>query len=1201
MARMPETLRNLISGDGSFSDRLIDWIDDLVDPHKSSKNPFKRAFIFEPLEERVVLNAAPTFVDLPEEITIVVGESYHLALNGEDADDDDLTFSTSSDLATVLTGNESGRMRIVQRDEDGNIIKDFGYITFEFFDGDVSTVTERIKELIREGFYEDLTFHRIIDGFMIQGGDPDGDGTGGTGEKFNDVFNELLRHNRNGMFSMANSGYQKDAQGNYILDENGDPLGTNDSQFFITDSVTKWLDDAHSIFAFLTSGYDVLEEVSKVETTPSDGNPANRPLFDVIMEEVEVFNDTKNGTLRIQTDASMANTTQIVKVMVDDGNGNLVEREIRVNVVPTIEDLQFEETEIFELRAGESIIVDFPALANIPSSQIEYYVSGDVDSHEGMKYEITEDNRLKITADKSVSGIQKSWINFYSALDNWIYNVDSQGEAIVSWMEQWVVVLPAAPEVTWTDGDNGEEGDGITSNNNKDDDTSLTFTVEGIVPGATVKLYANGVEVPFKIVDETCYDSDGNVVANNSQEIARRVMVIRTAGSAENKLNDGTFNFTVKQFHYQIQLGTTLESELSTPIRIVIATVAPQFISPPEGFLYDATPGEELVIEVKTNKDDSEDITITFEGDVPEGMQYNAEDRTITWTPDANIENGDYTFTLKLTDGAGNTRTTTATVAVQSGPKFDVVGNLEADEETTVILELTPSAPVEGEDAIEGDLHYEIESSTLPEGADVSLTAGDDGQSALFRWATLETDGPGVYTVTFKVTDEDGNVRRKMIQLTVKETNTSPYFDAEDFEEEYHVKEHEQLVINVKARDDDVPKNAMTYQIVGESSILEGLAIDAATGKLTWTPGEQYGGQTYTITVEATDEAGATAEYSIRIVIEETDDPPVFTEMDTISVFDDIGDLVWDMEAVDPDIPTKDVRYSLVGDVPEGMTINALTGEIKWTIPAGYAGSENQYTSLKVEVKATEISETNETDENGNVILAEGLSSSYIVTLDIFSREYENHMEQIAGSYSQRVRPAELPVPGLPRTIADPLQFRDVPGSSAFFNMQRANAAVESPSLDPNENTMFRDRFDTVSFGDDILGSAENTSGTKAKPKAPAENELQPTPENEQVNHRSRKPIPSGAILRGMESGLSRLNTPLLDALNNVDVGQTVSEIRDAGQTIHTYYSNTVSTENSSHDAAMRDWNAAGTTGHSQSSASGNVDREQFRRSLRLE
>ena len=117
-----------------------------------------------------------------------------------------------------------------------------------------------------EPLYDDILFHRIIEGFMIQGGDPTETGRGGPGYTFADEFHDDLRHDDEGILSMANSG-----------------PNTNGSQFFITLGAQPHLDDRHAVFGKVTDGMDVVREIGDVQT---DGN--DRPVEEVLLESVTV-------------------------------------------------------------------------------------------------------------------------------------------------------------------------------------------------------------------------------------------------------------------------------------------------------------------------------------------------------------------------------------------------------------------------------------------------------------------------------------------------------------------------------------------------------------------------------------------------------------------------------------------------------------------------------------------------------------------------------------------------------------------------------------------------------------------------------------------------------------------------------------------------------------------------------------------------
>jgi cyclophilin family peptidyl-prolyl cis-trans isomerase len=140
-----------------------------------------------------------------------------------------------------------------------------GPITIELFDADAPKTVQNFKDLAAKGFYDGLIFHRVIKDFMIQGGCPDGTGTGGPGYQFEDEFNDhkIVR----GALAMANAGPD-----------------TNGSQFFlVTTPAASWLDGKHTVFGQITEGIDVLD---KIEGKPTDGR--DKPTEDVTIDSLVI-------------------------------------------------------------------------------------------------------------------------------------------------------------------------------------------------------------------------------------------------------------------------------------------------------------------------------------------------------------------------------------------------------------------------------------------------------------------------------------------------------------------------------------------------------------------------------------------------------------------------------------------------------------------------------------------------------------------------------------------------------------------------------------------------------------------------------------------------------------------------------------------------------------------------------------------------
>jgi peptidyl-prolyl cis-trans isomerase B (cyclophilin B) len=140
-----------------------------------------------------------------------------------------------------------------------------GPVEIEFFDADAPKTVENFRKLSADGFYDGLTFHRVIPEFMIQGGDPEGTGSGGPGYQFEDEINphKIVR----GALAMANAG-----------------PNTNGSQFFlVTVAEAPWLDGKHTVFGEVTAGMDAIDAI---EALPTDGR--DRPTEPAVIERVEL-------------------------------------------------------------------------------------------------------------------------------------------------------------------------------------------------------------------------------------------------------------------------------------------------------------------------------------------------------------------------------------------------------------------------------------------------------------------------------------------------------------------------------------------------------------------------------------------------------------------------------------------------------------------------------------------------------------------------------------------------------------------------------------------------------------------------------------------------------------------------------------------------------------------------------------------------
>jgi cyclophilin family peptidyl-prolyl cis-trans isomerase len=144
------------------------------------------------------------------------------------------------------------------KDYHANLVTEKGTVRIRLFAEQAPETVNNFVFLAREGYFDGTTFHRVIEGFMAQGGDPTGTGTGGPGYSIRDEFHPNLRHDKPGILSMANRG-----------------PNTGGSQFFITHAATPWLDDRHAIFGEVVEGMEVVNALRERDPQ-SDREPGDR-------------------------------------------------------------------------------------------------------------------------------------------------------------------------------------------------------------------------------------------------------------------------------------------------------------------------------------------------------------------------------------------------------------------------------------------------------------------------------------------------------------------------------------------------------------------------------------------------------------------------------------------------------------------------------------------------------------------------------------------------------------------------------------------------------------------------------------------------------------------------------------------------------------------------------------------------------------
>lgn len=324
----------------------------------------------------------PHLAELADE-TLLVGSPSFIPLDGYNSLGGELTYTVTSDNpdvdASILDGNRSAVI-----DVEG-----YGDLVFELFEDFAPRATDRLIELAEADFYDDVILHRVIDDFVVQGGDPTGTGSGGsTLGDYDDQFHPDLQHNRTGLLSMAKS-----------LED------TNDSQFFITEGATRSLDFQHTIFGVLVEGESNREAISETETLrdldPTDpdfddsDNNGDRPTNEIVMNGITIIEDQENAVLFLKA-ADGATGTANITVTVTNDAGRSVQRTFTVTLADdTVNGQPFlEDVPPVSTTQGSDAIFQLSAI-DVEDDPVFYYA--DVIGSEGHTVSVSTTGLVTVT------------------------------------------------------------------------------------------------------------------------------------------------------------------------------------------------------------------------------------------------------------------------------------------------------------------------------------------------------------------------------------------------------------------------------------------------------------------------------------------------------------------------------------------------------------------------------------------------------------------------------------------------------------------------------------------------------------------------------------------------------------------------------------------------------------------------------------
>jgi cyclophilin family peptidyl-prolyl cis-trans isomerase len=873
----------------------------------------------------------PTFIEIPNQ-TVLFRSPLHIPVDTYDPNGGPLTVTVESSNPSVISAEMISNPKSLRMIVDG-----YGEMVYRLFADEAPRPVGRIEQLANAGFYNKtatnkIIFHRVIDNFVIQGGDPTGTGSGGsTLGNLDDQFDVDLQHNRTGILSYAKS-----------TDD------TNDSQFFITEGPQRHLDFNHSIFGQLIEGESVRQGISRTAVN------ASRPTREVVINSMEIFNDTENGLIRLKAQGTTGSAT--ITVRVTNSEGRSFTR-------------TFVATAAADTNNGGPFLNDITVPPIAPGQTVTIQLTGqdkegdaifyDASRRGTVPYQFNINNstgQLTVTAPANFSGAFDLSVGVRATSSS--STADLFDTQTLTFNVGSALSAPTSVDLAALTDSGVSDSDNITNVSN------MQFVVSGTTNGATVEL---------KIGDQVVGSAvaTGATTTINTNQISALGAGTRTI-IATQRLNNQT-------------------SAASPSLSLTFDNTAPVAI-PAINLPTQANIGAELRVDL-VHPDEGNDLRYILEN-APAGMSINQQTGVLTWTPTAS-QLGPQTATLRVTDTAGNSQAQVMAINVADVQLLSVqlqvfsttgapLSSLSINQEfdlRVVVRDLRNLGPGGGVFSAYMDLLYDsakvelvgtnpivfaqlfgngrtADTSTAgvieEAGAFSSLTTGpgDDPQTLFTVRMRAKQGGQAFFSVnpaetagrTFAVFGEDAAVPATRIGLGSTTIGITQNFSSVN--DTFSVNEDStNNSVNVLANDTIVPgSNAqLTVQSVGTPSQGGTVSIGTNGANVVYTPRSNFNGiETFTYTVR--DQSGATSTATVTMNVQPVNDNPI-ANADTITTIR-TGDSNVFIDVLSNDTQGPDtgetLRVTAVGTPSQGGTVRIDNNGIgvRYTPRTGFVGQE---------------------------------------------------------------------------------------------------------------------------------------------------------------------------------------------------------------------------------------------------------------------